>query len=55
MSFGIPDDPSDDKFIHLALTEPTAILISGDRHIIDRRDSLPCKVMTAQECIGFLG
>ena len=47
----IPDDPSDDMFIHLALTEPSAVLISGDRHIIDRRDDLPCKVLTVQECI----
>lgn len=50
----IPDDPSDDMFIHLALTEPSAALISGDRHIIDRRDDLPCKVLTVQECIDFL-
>ncbi len=50
----IPDDPSDDMFVHLALTEPSAVLISGDRHIMDRRDDLPCKVLTVQECIEFL-
>lgn len=50
----IPDDPSDDMFIDLALTEPSAVLISGDSHIIDRRDELPCKVMTVQGCIDLL-
>jgi len=49
----IPDDPSDDPFIHLVLTEPSAILVSGDHHILDRRDSLPCKIMTVQECLSY--
>jgi putative PIN family toxin of toxin-antitoxin system len=50
----IPDDPSDDKFIHLALSEPSAVLVSGDHHIIHRRSNLPCPIMTVQECIDCL-
>lgn len=49
----IPEDPSDDKFIQLALSEPPAILLSGDHHILESRKNLPCKVLTIQECLDF--
>lgn len=44
---------TDDKFIQLALSEPSAILVSGDHHILDSRENLPCKVLTIQECLDF--
>lgn len=50
----IPEDPNDDKFIQLALSEPSAVLVSGDHHILDSRGNLPCKVMTVQECLDFV-
>ncbi|MCP5453076.1 MAG: putative toxin-antitoxin system toxin component, PIN family [Spirochaetaceae bacterium] len=51
----ILEDPSDDKFVRPTRSEPSAVLISGDHHILDRRGDLPCKVLTVQECIDFLG
>jgi len=45
---------ADDKFIQLALSEPSAVLVSGDHHILDSRDRHPCKVMTVQECLDFV-
>ncbi len=42
----IPEDPEDDKFIALALVGEADFLVSGDAHIIDRRHSLPCHVLS---------
>ncbi|MDX9959609.1 MAG: putative toxin-antitoxin system toxin component, PIN family [Spirochaetia bacterium] len=50
----IPEDPSDDHFVNLALVEENTLLISGDRHILDHRATLPCKVLTVAECLDIL-
>ena len=42
----IPEDPEDDKSIGLALAGEADFLVSGDAHIIDRRHSLPCHVLS---------
>jgi len=49
----IPEDPTDDHFIQLATAE-SATLISGDRHILQRRQELPCPVMTLSECLSAI-
>ncbi|MFH2115713.1 MAG: putative toxin-antitoxin system toxin component, PIN family, partial [Spirochaetota bacterium] len=48
----IREDPSDDHFVDLALAEENTFLVSGDRHILDRRATLPCTVLTVVECLG---
>lgn len=48
----IPEDPSDDHFVNLALAEENTFLVSGDRHILDHRATLPCTVLTVAECLG---
>jgi len=50
----IPEDPSDDPFVNLALEEENTFLVSGDRHILDHRATLPCKVLTVAECLDNL-
>lgn len=50
----IPEDPSDNKFINLAVCIPGCILVSGDSHILDRRSSLPCRVYSLAEFVQFL-
>ena len=50
----ISEDPSDDKFINLAISVPNALLISGDNHILEQRDALPCTVYSLLEGIEAL-
>lgn len=50
-SIWIPEDPSDDHFVNLALAEDNTTLVSGDRHILDCRATLPCTVLTVAECL----
>jgi putative PIN family toxin of toxin-antitoxin system len=48
----IQNDPSDNCFVDLARSVPGCVLISGDRHIVHRRDTLPCKVLTVAEFLA---
>ena len=50
----IPDDPEDDAFIRLALAAKADALVSGDRHILARRDNLPCRILTVAEFLEFV-
>jgi uncharacterized protein len=50
----IAEDPSDDKFVDLAISIPGAVLVSGDRHILDQAAALPCKVVSLAEAISSL-
>jgi len=50
----IPEDPSDDHFVNAARVRQGTVLISGDRHIIGHRDSLPVRVLTVRELINEL-
>lgn len=50
----VPEDPSDDHFVNAARVRPGTVLVSGDRHIIGLRESLPVRVLTARELIGEL-
>ena len=50
----VPEDPSDDHFVNAARVRPGTVLVSGDRHIIDLRESLPVRVLTARELIEEL-
>lgn len=50
----VPEDPSDDQFINAARVRPGTVLVSGDRHITDIRESLPVRVLTARELIEEL-
>lgn len=45
----IVDDPDDDKFIALALAAEVDHLLSGDAHILNVRQQLPCSILTIQE------
>jgi predicted nucleic acid-binding protein len=45
----IPADPDDDVFIETAIRGNAAFLVSGDSHIIKKRDSLPCRILTLDE------
>ena len=45
----IIEDPSDNKFIDLCMQMPDSILISGDNHIISKRKTLPCRILTLEE------
>ena len=50
----IPEDPSDNKFIDLAVCIPGCILVSGASHILDHRSKLPCQVHTLAEFVRFI-
>lgn len=45
----ISEDPSDNKFIDLCMQIPDSFLISGDTHIISKRQTLPCRIITLEE------
>ncbi|HPX25974.1 MAG TPA: putative toxin-antitoxin system toxin component, PIN family [Treponemataceae bacterium] len=45
----ITEDPSDNKFIDLCIHIPDSVLISGDTHIISKRQTLPCRIITLEE------
>lgn len=45
----ISEDPSDNKFLDLCIHIPDSVLISGDTHIISKRKTLPCKILTLEE------
>jgi len=42
-------DPDDDRFIDLALTAKADALVSGDRHLLDAREDIPCAIMGLAE------
>ncbi|MEI6874384.1 MAG: putative toxin-antitoxin system toxin component, PIN family [Spirochaetota bacterium] len=50
----IPEDPSDDKFIALAIEARAECLASGDSHILSRRDSLPLSILSLSELLEKL-
>lgn len=50
----IPEDPDDNRFIDLALSIPEALLVSGDRHLLENRHSLPCSIATLREILEVL-
>ncbi len=50
----IVEDSSDNKFIDLACTIPGSILVSGDIHLLQHRDTLPCRTISLAECIDML-
>jgi len=45
----IIEDPSDNKFIDICIQIHDSFLISGDNHIISKRQTLPCKILTLEE------
>lgn len=47
----ISEDPSDGRFVNAARVRPGTVLVSGDRHMIEMRESLPIRVLTAHELI----
>lgn len=50
----IPLDKSDNKFIDLACSIPRSILVSGDAHILDLKNSLPCRTLSLSEFLDVL-
>lgn len=48
----IPDDPTDDKFIALALSAKVDHLVSGNAHILNVRQQVPCSILTIQEFLA---
>ncbi len=44
-----PRDPKDAPFLAAALAAGADYLITGDRDLLDARDSLPCRVVTVAE------
>jgi putative PIN family toxin of toxin-antitoxin system len=51
----IPEAPSDDKFINLAIEAQADFLVSGDAHILDHCAELPCRVFGLNEILSRLG
>ena len=45
----IIEDPSDNKFIDICIQIHDSFLISGDNHIISKRQTIPCKILTLEE------
>ena len=50
----IPEDAADDVFINAARAVPGCVLVSGDSHILSRRDSLPVRVFSVSELLQEL-
>jgi putative PIN family toxin of toxin-antitoxin system len=48
----ITDDPTDDKFIELVLSAKADHLVSGDAHILNVRQQVPCSILTIQEFLA---
>ena len=51
---GICEDPADDEFIAIAIASEADIIVSGDRHLLDRADRSPIPVVTAAELVVAL-
>ena len=50
----VAEDPGDDHFINAARVRPQTVLVSGDRHILRSRDTLPVTVLTVRELLDAL-
>lgn len=48
------EDSSNDHFGNAARVRPGTVLISGDRHVLGLRDTLPVPVLTTRELIDEL-
>ena len=46
-------DPQDDKFVHAALAGSADLIISGDRHLLELKDS-PVPIKSVREVLDFL-
>ena len=45
----LSEDPTDDKFIHCALTKSISTIISGDRHLLDLKYYKSIAIFTPEE------
>ncbi len=51
---GIVKDPSDDKFLALALDGKASYIISGDKHLLGLKEFRGIKIVTAEEFLSRL-
>jgi putative PIN family toxin of toxin-antitoxin system len=51
----ILEDVDDDRFIEAAIQGKADALVSGDGHILSRRKTLPCKLLTLAELLELVG
>jgi len=54
MSGWVPEDPDDDKFIETALVGQAAIIVSGDRHLLDLGKAESVEILTARQFLERL-
>jgi putative PIN family toxin of toxin-antitoxin system len=50
----IPEDPSDDKFLHCAKAGKASVIISGDRHLINLKSYSKIKILTPSQFLEVL-
>jgi len=48
----LPPDPNDAVVIGTAMAAAAEWLVSGDHHLLDSRDDVPCEVLTVREALG---
>ncbi|MGD9347291.1 MAG: putative toxin-antitoxin system toxin component, PIN family [Candidatus Aminicenantes bacterium] len=49
----VTEDPSDNKFLELAVTGKADYILSGDKHLLDLKNFRAIKIMTPAEFFGF--
>lgn len=50
----ILDDPDDDQVLACALAAKAAIIVSGDRHLLDLKEYQGIRIVTAAEAVALL-
>jgi uncharacterized protein len=51
----VSEDPDDDKYLHAAVAGRAAVVVSGDKHLLDLGDHQGIRIVAPRVFLGMLG